>query len=71
LEAYATTPDPVLIVWFVRETNNAAAAPNASYLGASISDASGFISGDRAPVYVWFPGPEEVRFQSTGSNSIW
>jgi len=63
LQASTTTTEPRLIVWLMRETNNAATPPGASYLSASLSDSSGFISGDSAPVYVWWPGPQQVSFQ--------
>ena len=63
LEASTTSSEPRLIVWLARATNNGATPPNASYLSAMLSDSSGFTSGDSTPVYVWWPGPQQVSFQ--------
>jgi hypothetical protein len=63
LRASATTFEPSLIVWLARATNNAATSPNSGYLSAFLSDSSGFISGDSAPVYVWWSNPQQWEFQ--------
>jgi hypothetical protein len=47
----AATPEPKLIIWLGRATNNAAAPPGAGYFTALLSDASGFISGDHDTMF--------------------
>ena len=48
-----TTPEPKLILWLGRATNNAAGPPGSGYFTAFLSDASGFISGDGEYIYAW------------------
>ncbi len=53
LQASTTTPEPKLVVWLGRATNNATTPAGSAYLDALLSDASGFLSGDHASVYGW------------------
>jgi hypothetical protein len=62
LLASTTTPEPKLILWLGRATNNAASPPGSGYFTAFLSDASGFISGDRADMYGWGSNPEQLQF---------
>ena len=63
LLAATTTPEPKLIIWLGRATNNAATPPGSGYFHALLSDASGFISGDSASVYGWWSNPEQMQFR--------
>ena len=58
----ATTPEPTLIIWLGRTTNNAAAPLGTGYFTALLSDASGFISGDHASMYGWGSNTEQMQF---------
>src|ERR1035437_6910789 len=62
LLASTTTAEPKLILWLGRATNNAASPPGSGYYTAFLSDASGFISGDRADMYGWGSNPEPLQF---------
>jgi hypothetical protein len=51
---YSTkTPEPRLIVWLGRATNNASLPSRSGYLSALLSDATGFLSGDRISLDNW------------------
>jgi hypothetical protein len=57
-----TTPEPKLILWLGRATNNAASPPGSGYFTAFLSDATGFISGDGANMFGWGSNPEQLQF---------
>ena len=64
LLASTTTPEPKLIIWLGRATNNANVPTGSGYFDALLSDASGFISGDHATIFetgLW-GNPEQMQF---------
>jgi hypothetical protein len=62
LQASATTPVPMLVVWLGRGTNNATVPPDSGYFNAFLSDSSGFISGE-ASAYGWWSNPQGMQFR--------